>query len=123
MSDKSNMSNYDSIRLMFEQKEQINKFNDEIKKYCEVIMRQTDYDEDTAMTKLKEHDLNVSNIIREYMGININKTNDVNKSTNQMIYNEFRKFLDEASNKYYKQREIEEQKQRFIQKLNEQKIK
>lgn len=71
------------------------KQDDEVLK---LVMRQTDYDENTALKKLLEHNNNVENIIREYMGVAMKPMEKQQPTTtNQMIYSEFRTFLDDAS--------------------------
>ena len=63
-----------------------------------LVMRQTDYDEITALNKLLEHNNNVEDIIREYMGVSMKPTETQQPTTtNQMIYSQFRNFLDDAS--------------------------
>ena len=54
-----------------------------------------------ARNKLIEHNHSVEIVIKEYMGIPIKSNNKTsNASTNQMIYKEFRNFLDDASKKH-----------------------
>ena len=51
-----------------------------------VIKRQTNYSEDVIREKLIEHNNNIENILREYLGI-LNKKQDENSSsTNQLIF-------------------------------------
>jgi hypothetical protein len=73
--------------------------SDKTKELCDYVMRQTDYTEEYAIKKLTQHDMDVEIIIKEWMGIN-NKKN-CNRSNNQKIFDEFRKFLDDASTNYY----------------------
>lgn len=77
-------------------------------------MRQTDYDEEKAMTKLVEHDLNVMAVVREFLGV-VEKQEVDNRTTNQKVFGEFRKFLDDASAKFYRERELEQQRQQYQQ--------
>ncbi len=59
-----------------------------------LIMRQTDYDYDTAVYKLSEHNGDVKEVIREYIGC-ANKIEQKSKTTNQQeIYKQIRMFLD-----------------------------
>jgi hypothetical protein len=51
-------------------------------------------------------------VIKEYMGIPEKKLHD--KTTNQKMFGEFRKFLDDASKNYYEQRELREKMQSRI---------
>jgi len=60
-----------------------------------MIMRHTDYNEKTATEKLKEHDNNIPNVIREFLGIHKEgNTKPVAQITvQQEIYKQFRGFL------------------------------
>jgi hypothetical protein len=77
----------------------------------ELVMRQTDYDSETAEKKLKEHNNNVLSIIREYMLGSVKKEEqiqEVKKSVNQQIYHEIRNLMDDAASSYKKKKEFEE---------------
>ena len=50
----------------------------------DLVMRQTDYDAETAMQKLKEYDGNVMMVIREYMGAPKKIESNNPTSTNQV---------------------------------------
>ena len=82
-------------------------------KLCEVVMRQTTYDKETSLNKLREHNHNILEVIREFMGPSKVKKEE-NKTTNQKVYGEFRKFLDEASIRYNRKKIIEEKRKEFI---------
>lgn len=87
------------------------KGNAEEKEIIALVMRQTDYDENFTKLKLKEHNCNVETIIREYMGLPIKRENKTpSTTTNQKIYQEIRKFLDEASATHRKKQEAESEK-------------
>ncbi len=59
-----------------------------------VIKRQTDYDDKKAQDKLLEFDLNVENVVRDYMGLlNIKKETKI-KSSNQERYRMIREAMD-----------------------------
>jgi hypothetical protein len=60
---------------------------------CEMVTRQTDYDEDTALAKLKEFDMDVEAVVRDYLGP-APRTRSPRKSLNQRIYREIRGFMD-----------------------------
>ena len=62
----------------------------------EIIMRQTDYDRETAQEKLSEHDGKYENVIKEFMGINLEKKNVRVKpgSLHQEIFTQIRKQMD-----------------------------
>lgn len=68
----------------------------------QVVMRQTNYDEEKCIEKLKHFNYNVNETILDYMKPSKSSTsnNSNGKSGNQMMYSEFRKFLDEASLNY-----------------------
>ena len=77
----------------------------------EIVKRQTNYDDDTIIKKLSEHNNNVLNIIREFMNpknkpLKINKSQP--KTTNQKVYSEIRKLMDDASQSYRKRKELED---------------
>jgi hypothetical protein len=61
----------------------------------EMIMRQTDYDEKTTRDKLKEHNNDIKNVVREFLGIQkeTNPTPAVKTTAQQEIYKQFRNFL------------------------------
>ena len=88
----------------------------------DVIMRQTDYSEEKALEKLKEHNKDVMAIIREFMGSTklINNKNEEPKSVNQQIYSEIRTFMDTAATSYNKKKEIESIQQQRQQQYIEQ---
>ena len=71
-------------------------------------MRQTDYDKETALLKLKEYNGDVVAIIRNYMkNDDTEKQNSIKKPSetlNQKIYGEIRDLLDEASESYRKKK-------------------
>ena len=54
--------------------------------------------------KLIEMDLNSINVIQDWMGIPLIKT-EKKSTTNQMVFKEFRTFLNEASMSYYTKHE------------------
>lgn len=110
------MTNYEETRKLFESKNQIERFESGLKEACGVIMRQTDYSEEKSLEKLKEHDLNVVSVVHEYLGVKSVEKKD-ERSTNQKVFGEFRKFLDDASNAHYKKQEAEQQRQEYISRL------
>lgn len=81
-----------------------------LQRLIEVIKRQTDYDDDTVKKKLVEHNNNVVDIIREFMNpenkpLKSNKV--VPKTTNQKVFSEIRKLMDDASEAHRKKKELE----------------
>jgi len=88
-----------------------------------IILRQTDYSEEEVMNKLKEHNNNAMNVIREYMGsTSTTKSNKPPKSENQQMYTNMRGMLDTAARNYRIKKENEEKmelmKQQFINAQN-----
>ena len=77
----------------------------------EIVMRQTDYSEEKALDKLKEHNNDITAIVREFMGNVKQPTTNINKSVNQTIYSEIRTFMDTASTAYRAKKEVEERQQ------------
>jgi len=76
-----------------------------------VVMRQTDYDEDTADDKLAQHKYDIMAVVSEYINPNkvIAENNDnVVESVNQKIYGEIRGMMDNASWRYRKDKERQE---------------
>ncbi len=65
----------------------------------DLVVRQTDYDEDKAMIKLIEWNYNYLNVIKEYMNPNFQNVKKEEKTgtKNQMIYGEIRNFMDDVN--------------------------
>ena len=114
------------------QEELIQKRKEQYERHIEnlknIILRQTDYSEEEVMNKLKEHNNNAMNVIREYMGSS-STGNPVKpaKSENQQIYAGMRGMLDTAARNYRIKKENEEKielmKQQFINAQNKNKNK
>ena len=89
-----------------------------IKNLVDVVLRQTDYTEEKAIEKLKEHNNDIIAIVREYMcGSAIKKPNTIdtsNKSMNQQIYGEIRNLMDDAAKTYKAKKDLEERKKEYI---------
>lgn len=96
------MTKYEELKQKFITEGKEEYFNIEMEYACEQVQRQTDYTKENAINKLIEHELNTVNVIKEWMGIPLIKNDTPKKSPNQMIYDEFRSFLDEAAINYYK---------------------
>ena len=69
---------------------------EELDKLCEKVMRQTDYDKETAANMLEKHDYDLIVVIRDYLKPPP-KTVTEPKTLNQRIYKEIRTFMDSAS--------------------------
>jgi hypothetical protein len=65
----------------------------------QVILRQTEYTELDAESKLKEHDFDVMKVLNDYHEISIPKK-DYPKTTNQQIYGEIRNLMDIGAKSY-----------------------
>jgi Zn-dependent oligopeptidase len=68
------------------------------KEMIDIILRQTDYNYEEAELKLKLHDNNLMNVIRENINMGKNKVEPEKKikSLQQAIYTEIRTFMDDV---------------------------
>lgn len=67
-----------------------------INQNVKIVLRQTNYDEETALKKLEEHDNNIQEVIMEYMGIDLKKKKKEEEdslTTNQKIFKSIRDFF------------------------------
>ena len=80
---------------------------DKIAEKVQLILRQTDYTEEVALEKLKEHNFDEISTIKSYFGISEKKTNPV-KSVNQEIYKQLRSKLDSSMYDYRIRKEAQE---------------
>lgn len=80
---------------------QINELTDEHKNYIQIILRQTDYDYDTAKNKLTEFQYDYEKVIKDYMGINlIKKKGKICETSNQQRYKMIRTAMDDQIKNY-----------------------
>lgn len=100
------MNKYETSREIWIKQNKVHVFDHAFNNVCELIVRQTDYDIVMAKEKLIRHDMNTLLVIKEWMGIDV-KTETIKKSTNQMVFDEFRTFLTEASLKFKDKQEAE----------------
>lgn len=108
------MASYEELKQLFEKENRLDLFEKKVHETCLVVIRQTDYDKEKALEKLKEHNMVTLDVIKEYMGIPLKR--EIRKvSTNQAIFREFRTFLDEACSNYNKQKEMEQKKQLYME--------
>ena len=77
---------------------------DQIANKIRIILRQTDYSEETAKDKLQQYGYNEISVIEDYLGISKQKVQKPIKSINQAIYKQLRNHLDTAM-KDYKERD------------------
>jgi len=81
---------------------------EDIQNLKEIVMRQTDYSQEQALEKLKQHNNDIMSIVREYMGVSaITKKNEL-KSVNQQIYKEIRTLMDDAAASYKIKKETQQ---------------
>jgi len=80
------MYNMDNITIICES---------EASEKIQLIMRQTDYNEDVASEKLMTYNDDPIKVIKEYMGI-VEKPKPAPKSLNQEIYRQLRHRLDDS---------------------------
>jgi hypothetical protein len=73
---------------------------DKIYGKIQIIMRQTDYNEDKAREKLGQLNFDELAVIRDYFGIIEKKVQEPVKSVNQEIYKQLRGHLDGAMRNY-----------------------
>lgn len=109
------MTSYDEIRDRYVKQGSIEFFEQGINDACNRIMRQTDYNRDVALEKLKQHNMDIVSVVREWMGVESIQKKE--RSSNQMVFDEFRSFLDGASINYYKKKELEQAKQEYVRKM------
>ena len=69
------------------------------KEVIELIMRQTEYDEATTISKLKHYKGDVVQVIREFMG-GKKLSKKVPSTTNQKVFGEIRYMMDDAAERY-----------------------
>ena len=74
----------------------------------DIVCRQTDYDKETAMQKLKEHDNDYQKVIKEFMGIKP-KEEKTCAYVSQQRYKIIRHELDNACRNYREKKELQEQ--------------
>jgi hypothetical protein len=86
----SSISSFHSEKIFSEYRDKI-----------ELIKRQTNYIEDEFIVeKLKQHEGNEINVIKEYMGIPLQKKQNPIASLNQEIYRQFREYTRCNKNSY-----------------------
>merc|ERR1712054_572256 len=98
-------------------KSKMEPINHKQKLLIEMVVRQTNYSFDEAKSKLEKYDNNYMRVIKEALGINETIQSNKVETTNQVIYKEIRNFMDNASNNYRKNKEMEEKKEEIIEKL------
>tara|TARA_Y100000591_G_C21802301_1_gene682771 strand:- start:896 stop:1180 length:285 start_codon:yes stop_codon:yes gene_type:complete len=84
---------------------------DSITELVDIVLRQTNYNKETALQKLEEFEYDPLKVIRNYMNPDnkVYYTKNEPKTTNQLMYKEIRTMLDSANAKYRKKKEDEEE--------------
>ena len=80
----------------------------------DLVMRQTGYDAEEAVQKLKDHNNDILAIVRGYMGAPA-VIEEPKRTINQTIYKEMRGLMDNAASTHRQKKELEEQKQQYIE--------
>jgi len=92
-----------------------------VQKECiAMVMRQTDYDEETANEMLHVHKGDYGAVIRTYLtGTPVLPKEDIDKGTvNQRMFKEIRTYMDTASSEYYRKKEMMEKRQLLADQAN-----
>ena len=74
---------------------------DKVKEKLAIVMRQTDYNEEVALEKLKLYNYDEIATIKAYLGLSIKKVDTPVKSVNQEIYKQLRSKLDSNMRDYH----------------------
>jgi hypothetical protein len=83
------------------------------------ILRQTDYTEDVANEKLDALN-DPMKVIQEYLGESKAPASPVCTSKNKMKYGEIRKFMDAGARQYNRQKEMNEQRRKYQERIEQQ---
>jgi hypothetical protein len=81
--------------------------NEQLQEKIQIIMRQTDYNEDTVKEKLIEFNYDHIEVIKSFLGVTMKKEEPV-KNVNQEIYRQIRYKLDANMREYNQRKEAEE---------------
>jgi|TARA_B100001750_G_C15190534_1_gene438617 hypothetical protein len=94
------------------------------KNLLEMIMRQTDYDKETALMKLKYWRFNVLSVIKDYLNPDFNKPKELKpQTTNQRMMSEIRGFCERGQRIYDLQQEkLARRQKKLSQQQENQKI-
>jgi hypothetical protein len=91
------------------------------KKVLEVVLRQTNLEDEEAKKMLEENDYNPILVIKKHFGIK-EKKEERKISINQGIYKSIREMMDDASKKYRISKELEKYKEEVINDLKNKKL-
>ena len=84
-----------------------NKENEEYNETIDIIVRQTELSRDEAIVLLDKNQNNYMKALEEHFGIKPKTTSNNKTTVNQQIYKEIRSVMDDASFKFYNEREIQ----------------
>lgn len=91
-----------------------------------MIMRQTDYDEDTAAAMLRKYDGRYDAVIRGYLTGNPllpERNDDEDKTVNQRVFGQIRSYMDGAAADYARKKEaVERREQLQAEQLRQQQL-
>ena len=90
------------------------------KNLIQVVIRQTDYDNNQAENELEKYGYDVKNVIRNYINpqYDNNKKDDKNTlvtNIQQQKFTEIRTMMDDASKRYRQQKELEEYNKQLLE--------
>ena len=89
------------------------------------VVMQTDYSNEVAEEKLKEHEYNYIKVIKEYLNPTLTEKKapepniGTNRSTNERMMDEIRIFMDTANRQYIQRKEYGEKKDAMQKKMYE----
>lgn len=85
------------------------------------VVIQTDYSNEIAEEKLKEHEYNYIKVIKEYLNPNLTEKKEPIKkrSTNERMMDEIRIFMDTANQQYIQRKDNEEKNDAMQKKIYE----
>lgn len=128
--DEKTIVNDSNAEKLIQRNEQMKKQKEEYEKkmkehYVEVLMNQTTLTNQEAKELLEKNNYNVMDCVRIFMGINKKEKpkQEPKFTVNQGIYNHIRGMMDEASQRYEKQKEMEEKLQRMRETYQERVLK
>ena len=86
-------------------------------KIVEMVIRQTDLDNDKAREYLEKENYNYLKVIKEWNGIKEQSHNNKSNTLNQEIYKQIRTLMDDSSKNYRIKKEEEEKKKVILERL------
>lgn len=96
---------YQDIRKVYQDADKLDIFEKKISDLVALIKRQTTYNDDEAKNLLIEHNLDVKQILKLYNDPNAQTHKNEPTTNNQKMFKVYRDFLDDASRKFYENRQ------------------